>query len=127
MDYRRVVLRFYPPQWPHRSTSLHVRGCSSAGRAPVLQAGGRGFDPHQLHQAGRQRDARCDSLEWIAAGIAMSITDAELASERSLTIWTGNPSVESKRVVAHPGVASAYTSAGTVPGRKDGQATKGTR
>ncbi len=24
-------------------------GCSSAGRAPALQAGGREFDPHQLH------------------------------------------------------------------------------
>ena len=27
-----------------------VRGCSSVGRAPVLQAGGRRFDPDQLHQ-----------------------------------------------------------------------------
>ena len=25
------------------------RGCSSAGRAPALQAGGRPFDPGQLH------------------------------------------------------------------------------
>src|SRR3989442_13302117 len=25
-------------------------GCSSAGRAPALQAGGRRFDPAQLHQ-----------------------------------------------------------------------------
>ena len=25
-------------------------GCSSAGRAPALQAGGHGFDPHHLHQ-----------------------------------------------------------------------------
>ena len=25
------------------------RGCSSTGRAPALQAGGRGFDPLQLH------------------------------------------------------------------------------
>ena len=24
-------------------------GCSSTGRAPALQAGGSGFDPHQLH------------------------------------------------------------------------------
>ena len=27
-----------------------VRGCSSIGRAPALQAGGRRFDPVQLHQ-----------------------------------------------------------------------------
>ena len=25
------------------------RGCSSAGRAPALQAGGHGFEPHHLH------------------------------------------------------------------------------
>ena len=29
-------------------------GCSSAGRAPALQAGGRRFDPDQLHQAPRE-------------------------------------------------------------------------
>ena len=28
------------------------RGCSSVGRAPALQAGGRRFDPVQLHQSG---------------------------------------------------------------------------
>ena len=27
-----------------------LRGCSSAGRAPALQAGGHRFDPGQLHQ-----------------------------------------------------------------------------
>ena len=26
-----------------------IRGCSSAGRAPALQAGGHGFDSHHLH------------------------------------------------------------------------------
>ena len=26
------------------------RGCSSAGRAPALQAGGHGFESHHLHQ-----------------------------------------------------------------------------
>ena len=25
-------------------------GCSSAGRAPALQAGGHGFESHHLHQ-----------------------------------------------------------------------------
>ena len=28
-------------------------GCSSAGRAPALQAGGQEFDPPHLHQTGR--------------------------------------------------------------------------
>ena len=27
-----------------------IWGCSSAGRAPALQAGGREFEPHHLHQ-----------------------------------------------------------------------------
>ncbi len=29
-----------------------LRGGSSAGRAPALQAGGRGFEPHPLHSSG---------------------------------------------------------------------------
>ena len=31
--------------------SFQLRGCSSAGRAPALQAGGHGFESHHLHQA----------------------------------------------------------------------------
>ena len=32
-----------------------IRGCSSAGRAPALQAGGHRFDPVHLHHAERQK------------------------------------------------------------------------
>ena len=32
-----------------KSKSL-IWGCSSAGRAPALQAGGHGFESHHLHQ-----------------------------------------------------------------------------
>ena len=35
-----------------------TRGCSSAGRAPALQAGGHGFDSHHLHQKRVERFAR---------------------------------------------------------------------
>src|SRR6185437_5486358 len=35
------------------------RGCSSAGRAPALQAGGRRFDPDQLHQSSRSCEVDC--------------------------------------------------------------------
>ena len=52
--------------------------------------------------------------------------DREISWVRSLTIWTGNPSEESKRVVAHPGLASGFVRE-DVAGRKHGQATKGTR
>ena len=30
---------------------LEIWGCSSAGRAPALQAGGREFETHHLHQS----------------------------------------------------------------------------
>ena len=36
---------------PLRPTTVTARGCSSVGRAPPLQGGGRRFDPGQLHQA----------------------------------------------------------------------------
>ena len=31
-------------------TTTTLWGCSSAGRAPALQAGGQGFESHHLHQ-----------------------------------------------------------------------------
>ena len=33
--------------------STKVRGCSSVGRAPALQAGGHGFESHHLHHKQR--------------------------------------------------------------------------
>ena len=90
-----------PPRLP--------RGCSSAGRAPVLQAGGRGFDPHQLHHA-RRHVMPAAVPSGTAAGIAVSIRGGKRSAPAkwSLTIWTGNRQFESKRVVAHPGVASGH-------------------
>ena len=44
-----------------RSGDRTVGGCSSVGRAPVLQAGGRRFDPDQLHQLNAKREL---SEEW---------------------------------------------------------------
>ena len=41
-----------------KAKATRKRGCSSAGRAPALQAGGHGFEPHHLHQvrsAGQRR------------------------------------------------------------------------
>ena len=39
---------------PDPPVSIDSRGCSSVGRAPALQAGGRRFDPVQLHQSRSQ-------------------------------------------------------------------------
>ena len=54
----RSVVRIYlgPPSSEALGSApraKRVRGCSSVGRAPVLQAGGRGFDPLQLHPSTR--------------------------------------------------------------------------
>ena len=38
--------------------SKRIWGCSSAGRAPALQAGGREFEPHHLHQSARSSGRR---------------------------------------------------------------------
>ena len=34
-----------------REDHFPIRGCSSVGRAPALQAGGHGFESHHLHQS----------------------------------------------------------------------------
>ena len=39
-----------------KAKATRKRGCSSAGRAPALQAGGHGFEPHHLHQSSRRED-----------------------------------------------------------------------
>ena len=45
------MVRIHPdPPRPTFQTTFQRRGCSSIGRAPALQAGGRRFDPVQLHQ-----------------------------------------------------------------------------
>ena len=41
-----------PPRKAKEKTERTLRwGCSSAGRAPALQAGGHGFESHHLHQS----------------------------------------------------------------------------
>ena len=37
---------------------LFIRGCSSVGRAPALQAGGHEFESHHLHSEARKCDRR---------------------------------------------------------------------
>ena len=38
-----------------KKATLGTWGCSSAGRAPALQAGGHGFEPHHLHQSSERK------------------------------------------------------------------------
>ena len=44
ISYKKGEDTTYPNKW----------GCSSAGRAPALQAGGHGFESHHLHQNPRR-------------------------------------------------------------------------
>ena len=48
------------------SDALFMRGCSSAGRAPALQAGGQEFDPPHLHHRASEdgNDDRTPKLTW---------------------------------------------------------------
>ena len=39
-----------PRSWKNGESKTQLWGCSSAGRAPALQAGGHGFESHHLHQ-----------------------------------------------------------------------------
>ena len=55
------MVRSAPARQVSRAASargVKRRGCSSAGRAPALQAGGHRFDPGQLHQISNQMARR---------------------------------------------------------------------
>ena len=75
----------------------HARGCSSAGRAPALQAGGHRFDPGQLHQFiplnGTRQITRVAANEvgLVLEGVPTRVSLRLLF--RSLTIWN-DPSIE---------------------------------
>ena len=43
---------------------ITIWGCSSAGRAPALQAGGHGFDSHHLHQGNKMERKATVITEW---------------------------------------------------------------
>ena len=50
----------------NNEVSTKIWGCSSAGRAPALQAGGQEFDPPHLHQRASEdeNDDRHQKLTW---------------------------------------------------------------
>ena len=47
-----ILFNFEGPEGTSKEAKPYARawGCSSAGRAPALQAGGQEFDPPHLHQ-----------------------------------------------------------------------------
>ena len=51
-----------------------IWGCSSAGRAPALQAGGQEFDPPHLHQG-------LQALSKYAGGIFVAVSCDSLANQ----------------------------------------------
>ena len=46
----RERIKPFPDPEKRRKLQPFLWGCSSAGRAPALQAGGHGFESHHLHQ-----------------------------------------------------------------------------
>ena len=69
VQFLRIVQRSLKPLW----------GCSSAGRAPALQAGGQGFDSLHLHQRQcRTRSPREESKERKEAPAFATRSDTEV-------------------------------------------------
>ena len=78
------------------SSADHARGCSSAGRAPALQAGGHRFDPGQLHHPHRSEEETDKPEEANGDGLTLERAPARVSLRllfRSLTIWN-DPSIE---------------------------------
>ena len=87
------LLRPGTPSTTHRR--YRARGCSSAGRAPALQAGGHRFDPGQLHhqplsETVKERQTRSDSSSPLGLGRVGALLRLRFCS---LTIWN-DPSIE---------------------------------
>ena len=73
-----------------------ARGCSSAGRAPALQAGGHRFDPGQLHHVAAQWKRQIKPERANGDRLALDRAPTEVSLRllfRSLTIWN-DPSIE---------------------------------
>ena len=53
-------------EWKYTSEVPVIWGCSSAGRAPALQAGGQEFDSPHLHQRASEdgNDDRSPGIKW---------------------------------------------------------------
>ena len=68
------VEKFYKKQrWRKLPHHLNKWGCSSAGRAPALQAGGHGFESHHLHQ-GTKVPQRWDLRPFAESMLRFEIT-----------------------------------------------------
>ena len=91
----RTVPRLGRARWiTHRLN--RARGCSSAGRAPALQAGGHRFDPGQLHHLAAQWKRQIKPERANGDRLALDRAPTEVSLRllfRSLTIWN-DPSIE---------------------------------
>src|SRR5437868_15514544 len=76
----------FPNCVPVERFGRELRGCSSVGRAPALQAGGHRFDPVQLHQIYRLRQRSTFVVGPVSA------TSVE-SCKCSLTIREGKASI----------------------------------
>ena len=82
ISVRSEVQIFPGPPMPRACD--RIRGCSSAGRAPALQAGGHRFDPGQLHQF-----LRAQSAARQGSYAPATCDDRDCASSRDVRIGVG--------------------------------------
>ena len=91
-EYGTFVVQFSGIRTIFESGSTRKRGCSSAGRAPALQAGGHGFEPHHLHQSSRTASREVLSpLQSLTSVFGMGTGGP--SAFRALTIFLKNHSI----------------------------------
>ena len=69
-----------------------IWGCSSAGRAPALQAGGHGFESHHLHQRTKVRNGKLkmENGEWIYFSFQLSTFNFQLQAQSACEVLIEN-------------------------------------
>src|SRR5690625_699777 len=103
-DRGRSALRL---ETPHRGVSsakpIALRGLSSAGRAPALQAGGRRFDPGRLHlpicaiASLLEREVPCcATAALLERGSAAASPYSARCGIIRFVIWSGHPGHDCK-------------------------------
>ena len=82
-----------------------IWGCSSAGRAPALQAGGHRFEPVHLHQrfetADKTRTERSESRELYTRGTGESLGSERGPDEGQLAVFCRKHGLIAQVVRAH--------------------------
>ncbi len=83
------MVRIHPDP-PGNDLAGFAGGCSSAGRAPALQAGGRRFDPDQLHQRCLAGEARSEKDAGCVCGFTLPPSGFPLHRVKKVRLFFNN-------------------------------------